>query len=93
MEFRTPTKLFYDTSPRGTIFVRWRAEHTLNINGITELKPVILEIIDIPMIDYNVKIEIKSFNFKNAVAFYLDDSCYYNSKKNTLTLIFKTEPF
>jgi hypothetical protein len=93
MEFKTPVKLYFDDSPRGTAIVLWKIESTLNINGIQELKPIILDVIDIPMKDFKIHIEIKGFAYKTSTALYLDDVCFYNSKKNTIHFIFKTEPF
>lgn len=92
MEFQTPLKLMVDSEDKGTIFVHWVAQSSMNDQGIIELKPIILKIIDVPISGYKIKTLIKPAVYTTAIALYLESPAHYNSKKNILTLTFNTVP-
>lgn len=93
MEFKTPVKLFYDNKYRVTMFVHWKLIMVLDDRGISRLRPEVLQVIDIPISNFKIKITIKDHKYvNNETAFSLTSPAYFNSKKQTLHLIFDTLP-
>lgn len=93
MEFKTPVKLFYDNKDRGTIFVHWKITSVIDDRGISRLKPEVLQVIDLPVFNFKVKLSIKDHKYvNNEIALYLKSPAFFNSKRLTLHLIFDTLP-
>lgn len=92
MTFHTPVKLFYDNKDRGTIFVHWKVDVVLDDRGISRIKPKILQLIDLPIHQYNLKIKIRDHKYTDEIALHLISPAYFSSKSQNLLLIFDTLP-
>lgn len=92
MDFKTPVKLMYDSKDRGTIFVHWKTYMIIDDSGISRLRPEILQILDIPITNFKIKIKIREHKYKDEIAFYLRSPAYFNSRTQELKLIFDTIP-